>query len=351
MLDAHATAGHDDSVHTVTVTTQCGAPRCGRESRWPRRNRTVGFCDECLTALTAACNATVVGLGDHARDRFRTRHNPCGAVVDVSLSMLRRGGWTCQMYKWIDLGPRNRALGAVTAQWPVARQEQLLRAASMRSLLPLGDADGEEPINYECLECGGAAADSVFGIAEGLRLSWLPCAHCNAARFKPTTTTIASRLHELGLRLLQDYTGDPGKPLQAVCHRCDTPRAVSWTSICSGAPPCLRCDGARLNPTAPHRVYLMHFPHLGDAGVYKIGITHCANDSRLRDHARNGGLLLHTVQVPDRATALHIERLILNHYQPIAPVSLRRDLLPQGGATESWSAHIGYPDLLAIAPT
>ncbi len=87
------------------------------------------------------------------------------------------------MCKWIDLGPRNRALGAVTQQWSVARQEQLLLAANMRSLLPLGDADGDEPINYECLECGGAAADSLFGIAEGLRLSWLPCDHCDAARF------------------------------------------------------------------------------------------------------------------------------------------------------------------------
>ena len=84
--------------------------------------------------------------------------------------------------------------------------------------------------------------------------------------------------------------------------------------------------------------------------MYKIGITHCANDNRLRDHTRNGGLMLHTVQVPDRATALHSERLILNHYQPMAPVSLRRDLLPQGGAIECWSAPIGYPDLLAIDP-
>lgn len=114
--------------------------------------------------------------------------------------------------------------------------------------------------------------------------------------------------------------------------------------------PCLCCDSTRLNPTAPHRVYLMHFPHLDDAGVSKIGTTHCANDDRLRDHTRNGGLLPHTVQIPDRATALHIERPILNHYQPMAPVALRRDLLPQGGATECWSAQIGYPDVLAIDP-
>ncbi|ACU37521.1 hypothetical protein [Actinosynnema mirum] len=265
--------------------------------------------------------------------------------MDVSLPMIRRGGWTCQMCKWIELGPRNRLLGAVTEHWSVARQEQLLLAANMRSLLPLGDADGDEPVNYECLECGGAAADHIFGIAEGLRLSWLPCAHCDAARFKPTTTRISARLDVLGLRLLQDYSGDPGEALKSVCRRCDTARSVSWTAICAGAPPCLRCDGARLNPSAPHRVYLFHFPDLGEAGVYKVGITHCANDNRLRDHTRNGGLLLGVAQVADRATALHVERLILDHYQALAPVSLRRDLLPQGGATECWAAHIGFPDL------
>ena len=125
-------------------------------------------------------------------------HNACAAVVDVSLAMLRRGGWTCQMCKWIELSPRNRRLGAVTQWWPVARQEQLLQAAGMRSLLPLGDADGDEPVNYECLDCGGAAADSLFGISEGLRLPWLPCAHCNAARFTPTTEKLASRCRAAG---------------------------------------------------------------------------------------------------------------------------------------------------------
>ncbi|HEX8867288.1 MAG TPA: hypothetical protein VF821_16635 [Lentzea sp.] len=73
---------------------------------------------------------------------------------------------------------------------------------------------------------------------------------------------------------------------------------MSWTSICSGTPPCLRCDGARLDPTAPHRVYLFHLPQMG-AGVYKIGITRSAHDGRLRTHTRNGGVLLDVVQVRD----------------------------------------------------
>ena len=82
-----------------------------------------------------ACDATVVQFGDGARDRFRTKHNPCGAVVDVSLGMLRRGGWVCQMCKLSGTDPR----GCVdyAPPWPVARQEQLFAAAGLRPLSPL----------------------------------------------------------------------------------------------------------------------------------------------------------------------------------------------------------------------
>ena len=330
----------------------CSSPGCTKESRWPRRNRGLGFCDPCLTALVQACDATVVRLGDGPRDRFRTRHNPCGAVVDVSLAMVRRGGWVCQMCKRTGLlaGMREYGWYAEHADvWPVARQEQMLAAAGLRPLEPLADADRNEPVNVECLECGGAQVDTLFGFAEGIRLSWLPCHHCNTARFRPTTATVSARFEALGLQLLDEFDGDPGRPLQAECRRCGAPRTVSWQAIGSGAPPCLRCDGARLDPDAPHRVYLVHFPHLGDVGVYKVGITHCVDDDRLKVHQRAGGRVLETVQVRDRATALSLERRILEHYLPAAAVTFPRDLLPHGGATECWSAHAGYPDLADAA--
>lgn len=323
----------------------CSTPGCGNGSRWPRRNRGMGFCDACLTGLVQACDATVVRLGDGPRDRFRTRHNPCGAVVDVSLAMLRRGGWVCQMCKHGGWSWHSGWSG----DWPVARQEQLFAAAGLRPLQPLGDAHRSDPVNVECIECGGAQVDTLRGFSEGVRLSWLPCHHCNTARFRPTTATVAARFEALGLQLLDEFDGDPGRPLQAVCRRCGAPRAVAWTAICSGTPPCLRCDGARLDPDAPHRVYLVHFPYLGDVGVYKVGITHCADDGRLNAHRRAGGVVLHTVQVRDRATALVLERHVLERYLPAAAVSFPSELLPHGGATECWSAHAGYPDLAHAA--
>ena len=93
----------------------------------------------------------------------------------------------------------------------------------------------------------------------------------------------------------------------------------------------------------------MHFPHLGDVGVYKVGITHCADDNRLKVHQRASGVVLATVQVRDRATALTLERRILDHYLSAAAVAFPPDLLPHGGATKCWSAHAGYPDLADTA--
>lgn len=326
----------------------CSTLGCSRTSRWPRPRRTVGFCDECLVEMVQACSASVVTLPNGPRDRIRTRHDPCAAIVDVSLAMLRRGGWVCQMCR------RTQNLANLRTQswyldqdrvWPVALQEQVLTTAGLRPLHPLGDADRDEPVNVKCLECGGASVDTLFGFAEGIRLSWLPCPHCNAARFRPTTETVAARLTALGMELLDDFDGDPARPLRASCRRCYAPRSVAWQAIGSGSPPCLRCDGARLDPGAPHRVYLIHFPHLGEVGVYKVGITHCADDNRLKAHQRAGGTVIQTVQVRDRAHAFALERHVLERYQSSTPVMLARDLLPQGGTTECWAAYGGHPDL------
>jgi hypothetical protein len=73
---------------------------------------------------------------------------------------------------------------------------------------------------------------------------------------------------------------------------------------------------------------VLHPSHLGDVGVYKVGITHCADDGRLKGHRRVGGVVLDTVQVRDLA----LERRVLEHYLPAAAVLLSPDLLPYGGA-------------------
>lgn len=320
----------------------CAAEGCANPSRWARPRRRLGFCDECLTRFAHAQSSDVIALGEDARARFRVRHTPCGAITDVSLPMLRHG-WVCRMCK---LGGMTRR-GWVQSPgvWSLERQEQLMTVGGFRPLTPLVDnCYADFPVNVECLQCGGAQTDSLFGLAEGVRLSWLPCTFCNANRFKPTEETIRTRLRDLGLELRGPWAGDPGAGLDARCLRCCTDRVVSWSAL-GTSPPCLRCDGRRLDPQAPHRVYLIEFAHLGPFGVYKVGITHCVDDRRLAQHRAVGGRVLQVVEVADRASAFAIETLVLRRFQPVAPAAVAPADLPYGGATECWDTLAGYPDL------
>lgn len=288
-------------------------------------------------------------LGDDARARFRVRHELCGAITDVSLPMLRKG-WVCRACKLGLLTSQGWVQGRGT--WTLERQEQLMTVAGLHPIGALTDnAFADQPVNVECTTCGGAQTDSLFGFSEGVRLSWMPCSFCNAQRFKPTAEMVADRFADLGLTLVSTWVGDPGAGLDATCSRCDTPRIVSWLGLASGAPPCLRCDGRRLDPDAPHRVYLFLFEHLGQNGVYKVGITHCADDHRLAQHTAARGRLVQVVEVADRATAFAIEASVLRTYQPQAPASVTATDLPYGGATECWDAMVGHPNLeLLVRP-
>lgn len=264
-------------------------------------------------------------------------------MVDVSLPMLRKG-WVCRACKLDGL----RAAGWVQGRglWSLDRQEQLLTVAGFVPLVPLVDScPADHPVNVECVSCGGAQVDSLWGISEGARLSWLPCTFCNQARFKPTEDAVRERLESLGLELRSAWSGDPGASLDGVCRRCGSVRVVSWSALGAGAPPCIRCDGRRLDPDAPHRVYLFEFPRLGPRGVYKVGITHCVDDRRLAQHMKVGGRLLQVVEVADRAAAFAIEATVLRRFQPQAPALVSPSDLPYGGATECWDAWAGYPDL------
>lgn len=336
---------HSSSVSVYLATMDvCATRGCERPSRWPRPRGRLAFCDGCLDDMAAAHMAQIVHAGNDTRARFRVRHDPCGAIVDVSLPMLRRG-WVCQACKLAALTASGWLQGRAT--WSLRQQTELLAAAGFIALEPLHDVSpGDLPVNVECLECGGAQVDSFFGISEGVRLSsWLPCRFCNDERFKPTATTITERFAALDLELMSPWSGDPGAPLEAVCRRCGTTRHVSYRTLAT-APPCLRCDGRRLDPEAPCRVYLFRFDGVGPRGVFKVGITHRADDRRLDVHAAAGGELIQVIHVADRRVARAVEGSVLQTYRTLAPAVITHRDFPHGGWTECWDQEAGHPDLL-----
>jgi hypothetical protein len=81
--------------------------------------------------------------------------------------------------------------------------------------------------------------------------------------------------------------------------------------------------------------------------VYKVGITHTADDARLRAHEVNGGILRQVITVPNRTTAFLVERWVLDKYSKFQ-ADVTADHFPQAGWTECWSVVGGYPNLESV---
>ncbi|WP_433177245.1 hypothetical protein [Actinoallomurus sp. CA-150999] len=148
--------------------------------------------------------------------------------------------------------------------------------------------------------------------------------------------------------LVRDHVGYArlSDPVAAHCMTCGSDRRVSFLGLLRGEPACLSCTSG-IDPNAPHRVYLMHFPRFG---VFKIGITNLEdrNYDRIHDHESHGGTVVEIVDVPNREAAFTVERAILatvTHYH--SDVSRRQ--FPQGGWTETWRDHAPAVDLKATA--
>lgn len=132
---------------------RCATEGCTSTSRWPRPRRRIGFCDSCLTRFASARSATMIRPGSDARARFRVRHEPCGAITDVSLPMLRKG-WVCRMCTLGGLTTQGWVQGR--GEWSLERQEQLMIVAGLRPLITLAD-NSPGTIRLTSSACSAAA--------------------------------------------------------------------------------------------------------------------------------------------------------------------------------------------------
>jgi hypothetical protein len=61
----------------------------------------------------------------------------------------------------------------------------------------------------------------------------------------------------------------------------------------------------------------------------KVGITHTRHDRRLYDHEFVGVVVVHAADVPGRATARLVERVVIDRYRPWATIGLTVGGLPK----------------------
>lgn len=270
----------------------------------------------------------------------------CGTWRRVTLQSLMASD--CFPCRWCH-GFEDWTAGGDTMRRRIIERGEVVRGpnfyaaaiAASGTLLALTDIGDEfTPVGCLCLDCG----ETLVVIPE--RVSG--CQRCRAAGKRAAGKAAPGVFAAAGLRLLEPVRGMQAK-VAAECLGCSQTRRVRYNDVVNGTgPACWSCThGIRMDE--PHRVYLFRFPALG---VLKIGITHNRHDRRLFDHQANGGVLLETVVVPDRATALAIEDWVLTSRTAYLCPDVGPDDFPQGGWTEAWSEQLAPPlDLAALVLT
>lgn len=340
----------------VGTGARCAEPGCDAPPAWVR-GRATTWCDAHLAGLAAACGYTPAEPLADPKQRWLVVHDACGTPRHVSFASIRKAVTTaraeppvCGRCRWTEWArwvrtqvqpawDRAGLPGPAHAEWTVQRQRAAFDACEGEPLEELHDGDGLDPVLWRCRNCGRIDCQPPERLSPEAR--WKECADCNNARLYNDLLRVRGSFTTRGLELLQDYPGDRDAPLVARCLRCGAPRTISLHQLTTGVLPCLGCDGTLLDPTAPHRVYLFHFPQLH---AYKVGITHARDDGRLQQHRSAGGILIDTVPTPNRAVALVLERDVLDRYRAHPADVLPTDF-PHGGWTECWNELAGYPDL------
>lgn len=349
----------------------CATQGCTNQPAWPSVRRSLTWCDDCLRCLCFERGYVPLEPLTDPKARWLVSHVACGKERYTNLRTIRTTEPVCPHCRWSAWGATVRAglwqnwqrhiitawatgsTGELTELlhnymaryvWSAERIRALFDTADAELLTEPEDGDGLDPLPWRCRRCGWIDALPAERMLGEARASWLVCRSCNQDRLHRDPAPLARYYQVRRLRLLATVAKDRAEAYNAECMRCGTLRRVSVGTLASGAPPCLVCDGRRLDPAAPHHVYLFEFPHLQ---AYKVGITHTADDSRLAKHRAAGGSLCEVVEVPNRATALLLERLILDQYRD-HPAEVAEHHFPQGGWTECWDSRVGRPSLADV---
>lgn len=349
----------------------CATPGCAREPVWPSVRRSLTWCQECLADLCGAVGYEPAAALTAPKDRWLIRHRTCGRVRHSNLATVRKAVPVCPHCRWTEWAATTRAAvlpayqraissafaagdqGALSEYvsaylnayvWPADRVRDVFASAGAELLQEPLDGDGLDPVAWRCNTCGYVDAQPPERMALELKASWMACHACDQQRLHHAPAVIDAYFRARHLVLDAPGGDGRGQVHPAHCQRCGQARLVSVVALAGGAPPCLSCDGRRLDPNAEHRVYLFEFPQLH---VYKVGITHTADDNRLSAHHRAGGTLMDIITVPNRSVAFLVERLVLDAFRTY-PAEVTASLFPQGGHTECWSVLAGRPQLVEV---
>lgn len=326
----------------------CATPGCERTPAWPSVRRSKTWCQPCLADLCKARGYEPAEPLTGRKDRWLITHLACGHSRHSNLDSVRKDVpvcWHCRA--GVGWDGRDYLRTPRTTPIPDSYYQptrDLFASLGAILLEDPRDADAGGPLDWKCAKCGYISAHTPSDLKKTSAQSWFPCHQCDQARLRGDRPVILY-YSQRGLDLITTPAKDWAQAYDATCRRCGTLRRVSARALSGGTPPCLNCDGLNMEPSAPHRVYLFHFPALG---VLKVGLTNAADHSRLRAHIAHGGLLLEVITVRNRAAAFQIERTILDQFRGW-PAWMTETEFPQGGFTECWAEGGGTVGLASTA--
>lgn len=263
---------------------------------------------------------------------WRSRHTLCGRTVSPRLGNVAHGQGPCRECGQ-DAAHRAQRLDDEVAG-------RCMREKGLEPATPFPGVDSP----WECvhLACGRRVSPTFTNIKRG-QGGCTACAQKAASiRLRMPEEVAIAVFRAAGLTPVAEYAGS-SRPW-AARHDCGRIVTPTLSNVRQGRGICRYCNSA--------------FPFAGPATLYlvttndalKIGVA-AAEGQRIRTHEARGWKHLWSVDLPTGDDAYNLEQTVLRHWRDDLglPAAVSAEMMPQGGATETVSAHDVSPkDVLRV---
>lgn len=208
----------------------------------------------------------------------------------------------------------------------LARMEEV----KLRPLVPYPGAF--QKWECECLRCNRVVSTTYIYIRHSQTLG---CQYCSKSKVDVKEAIDLFRIAQL--EPLEDYPGSK-KGWKSRCLKCFQVVSPSYRSIKTGQGGCKFCAELGLDYNSPAYIYLMQ--HL-ELDAIKIGISNNnSRQNRVKTHRKFGWELYKIKHFDSALEAEEIESLVIIHFRIKfgVPNHLNREMMPQGGWTETFDA-------------
>ena len=218
----------------------------------------------------------------------------------------------------------------------LARMEEV----KLRPLVPYPGA--HQKWDCECLRCNRVVSVSYIYIRHSQTLG---CQYCSKSKVDSKEAIQVMKLAQL--EPLEEYPGRH-KGWKSRCLKCLQVVSPAYGSIMQGQGGCKFCAELGIDYNSPAYIYLMQ--HL-ELNAIKIGISNDNSQrNRVKTHKNFGWELYKMKHFDSALEAEEIESLVIIHFRMKfgVPNHLNREMMPQGGWTETFDAsEIDLPTIWA----